>query len=65
MKYRGDTLAKATQDVLDGLPKIPGGAGGIISLDAKGNHAAVYASNGMPRGTITQSGKISIAIYKE
>jgi len=65
IKYRGDSLKKATDDVLAGLPKIKGGAGGIISLDAKGNFAAVYSSNGMYRGTITQSGKMWIAIYQE
>lgn len=65
MRYRGDALAKATSEVLHALPKIPGGAGGIISLDAKGNFAAVYSTHGMYRGTITQSGKIWIAIHAE
>lgn len=65
IKYRGDSLQKATTDVLNGLPKIPGGAGGIISLDAKGNVATVFSTNGMYRGTITQSGKIWIAIHAE
>jgi beta-aspartyl-peptidase (threonine type) len=62
IKYRGDTLKKATQDVLAGLPSIKGGTGGIISLDVKGNFAAVYSTRGMFRGTITQSGKIWTAI---
>jgi beta-aspartyl-peptidase (threonine type) len=65
IKYRGDSVIKATREVLDGLPKIPGGAGGIIALDAKGNVAAVFSTNGMFRGTITQSGKINVAIYKD
>jgi beta-aspartyl-peptidase (threonine type) len=65
MKYRGDSLSKATHEVLDGLPKIPGGAGGIIALDPKGNFATPYSTNGMYRGTITQAGKMSVAIYKE
>ena len=65
MKYRGDTLKKATQDVLTGLPKIPGGAGGIISLDAKGNFEAIFSTNGMYRGTITRSGQVWVAIHAE
>jgi beta-aspartyl-peptidase (threonine type) len=62
MKYRGDALTKAAPEVLAGLPKIPGGAGGIIALDAKGNFATPYSTTGMFRGTITQSGKIWTAI---
>ncbi len=62
MKYRGDALTKAAPEVLAGLPKIPGGAGGLIALDAKGNFATPYSTTGMFRGTITQSGKTWTAI---
>jgi L-asparaginase / beta-aspartyl-peptidase len=62
VKYRGDSLKKATDEVLAGLPKYPGGAGGIISLDAKGNYHTAYSTKGMLRGTITESGKIWTAI---
>lgn len=65
VKYRGDALKKAVPDVLAGLPKIPGGAGGIIALDRHGNVAMAYSTNGMFRGTITQSGKVWVAIYAE
>jgi beta-aspartyl-peptidase (threonine type) len=65
MKYRGDSLKKAATEVLAGLPKIPGGAGGLIALDRQGNVALPYSTNGMYRGTITQSGKIWMAIYEE
>lgn len=64
-KYRGDALKKAAQEVLDGLPKIPGGAGGLIALDRHGNVAMPYSTNGMYRGTITQSGKVWVAIYEQ
>jgi beta-aspartyl-peptidase (threonine type) len=63
MKYRGDSLKKAADDVLAGLPKLPGGTGGIIALDRQGNVAMPFNSNGMYRGTITQSGKVWVAIY--
>jgi beta-aspartyl-peptidase (threonine type) len=65
MKYRGDSLQKAAKDVLNGMPKTPGGVGGIIALDRQGNVAMPFNTNGMFRGTITQSGKITIAIYAE
>ena len=65
MKYRGDALKKAAPEVLAGLPKIPGGAGGLIALDRHGNVATPYSTNGMYRGTITQSGKLWVAIYEE
>jgi beta-aspartyl-peptidase (threonine type) len=65
MKYRGDSLKKAATEVLAGLPKIPGGAGGLIAIDRQGNVALPYSTNGMYRGTITQSGKIWVAIFEE
>jgi beta-aspartyl-peptidase (threonine type) len=65
LRYRGDALHKAASDALHGLPKIPGGAGGLIALDRHGNVAMPYLTNGMFRGTITQSGKIVIAVYEE
>lgn len=65
MKYRGDPLKKATSEVMAGLPKIPGGTGGIIALDRQGNVALAYTTNSMVRGTITESGKIWIGIFEE
>jgi beta-aspartyl-peptidase (threonine type) len=65
MKYRGDSLKKAATEVLAGLPKISGGAGGLIAIDRQGNVALPYSTNGMYRGTITQSGKVWVAIYEE
>lgn len=65
MKYRGDSLKKAAEDALTGLPKIPGGAGGLIAIDRQGNIALPFSTNGMYRGTITQAGKIWTAIYGE
>jgi L-asparaginase / beta-aspartyl-peptidase len=65
MKYRGDALKKAATEVLDGLPKIPGGSGGLIALDRHGSVAMPYNTNCMWRGTITQSGKVWVAIYEE
>jgi beta-aspartyl-peptidase (threonine type) len=64
MAYRGDSAAKAADDVLAGVAKL-GGDGGVIVLDADGNAALPYNSAGMYRGTIDADGKVSIAIYAE
>lgn len=64
MAYRGDSAAKAADEVLDGVAKM-GGDGGVIVLDADGNAALPYNSAGMYRGTIDAEGKVSIAIYAE
>ena len=65
MKYRRDALKKAASEVLDGLPKIAGGSGGLIALDRHGNVAMPYNTSCMWRGTITQSGKVWLAIFEE
>jgi len=62
MEYAGDSVNLAASKALNGLPKNPGGAGGIIAIDSKGNVATIFNTAGMFRGTITQSGKIWIAI---
>lgn len=62
--YRGDSVAKAADQVLAGV-KAMGGDGGVIVLDADGNAALPYNSAGMYRGTIDAEGKVSIAIYAE
>jgi beta-aspartyl-peptidase (threonine type) len=63
VKYKGESVAAAAQIVLDGLPKRPGGVGGLIVLDRQGNHAFVYNTNGMYRGSITREGKTMTAIF--
>jgi beta-aspartyl-peptidase (threonine type) len=65
MKYKGESAAAAAQAALDGLPKRDGGVGGIIVLDRTGTPALVFNTNGMYRGTLTQSGKMSTAIYEK
>lgn len=65
IKYRGDSLKKATEEVYAALPKIPGGAGGIIAIDRQGNVAMPYGTNSMCRGTITESGKVWTRIFED
>jgi len=65
VKYRKDLLPKAAADVLAGLPKARGGVGGIIALDRTGHAAMVFNTAGMFRASITQGGKVSVAVYGE
>jgi L-asparaginase / beta-aspartyl-peptidase len=64
MEYKGFSLEKAMYTVVhDKLTKVDG-EGGMIGVDAKGNAAMVFNSEGMYRGTCNSTGKNEIAIYK-
>jgi beta-aspartyl-peptidase (threonine type) len=63
IKYKNESLAKAAQDVLNGLPREPGGVGGLIGLDRQGHMTAIYNTSGMYRGHVTAGGKTNVAIY--
>jgi beta-aspartyl-peptidase (threonine type) len=41
-----------------------GGTGGLIAIDRQGNIAQPFNTSGMYRGSIDQSGKTDIAIYR-
>ncbi|MGE3805603.1 MAG: isoaspartyl peptidase/L-asparaginase family protein [Gemmataceae bacterium] len=63
MKYQQKSVSEAARAAIAQLPEEPGGVGGVIALDARGNYAAAFNTDGMYRGTITRDGKIHIAIY--
>ena len=63
MKYKKLTVAEAAGEVIRGLPKEPGGVGGLIALDARGNVAMPYDTDGMYRGYVTSSGEVRVLIY--
>lgn len=64
MEYKGCTLQQAMEIVtLDKLVKI-NGEGGMIGVDAKGNAALVFNSDGMYRGLQKSSGEKLVAIYQ-
>jgi beta-aspartyl-peptidase (threonine type) len=64
MEYQGKSLQEAMEIVVhDKLMKI-GGEGGLIGVDAKGNAAMVFNSEGMYRGMIDSDGLLEVAIYK-
>jgi len=63
--YRGDSLAKAAADVI--MKRVPelGGDGGAIAMDAHGNIAMPFNTEGMYRGWINTDGTRGVAIYKD
>jgi len=64
MEYRGLSLQEAMNIVVnDKLMKVDG-EGGMVGVDAKGNAAMIFNSEGMYRGMRSSDGKSEIAIYK-
>lgn len=65
MEYKGMSLEEAMHIVVhDKLLKLDG-EGGMIGVDAKGNAAMVFNSEGMYRGVRTIQGTNKVAIYKD
>lgn len=64
MEYKGLSLQEAMHIVVqDKLVKI-NGEGGMIGVDAKGNYAMLFNSEGMYRGVKSSNGLNEIGIYK-
>jgi L-asparaginase / beta-aspartyl-peptidase len=64
MEYRGLSLEAALQVVVNEKLLSIDGEGGIIGVDAKGNGAMVFNSEGMYRGIRSSRGMNKIEIYK-
>ncbi|WP_292071138.1 isoaspartyl peptidase/L-asparaginase family protein [Brevundimonas sp. UBA7534] len=58
----GQTLAQAAQAVIDDIGAM-GGDGGLIALDAQGNTAAPFNSQGMKRAWLTPAGEIGVEVF--
>lgn len=64
LQYQGLSLAEAAdQVVMQELVKA-GGSGGVIAVDAKGNIAMPFNTQGMYRAAIDAKGKLTVAIYR-
>jgi L-asparaginase / beta-aspartyl-peptidase len=64
MEYKGLSLEDAMSIVVhDKLMKIDG-EGGMVGVDAKGNAAMIFNSEGMYRGMMASDGRSEVAIYK-
>ncbi|MGB8193362.1 MAG: isoaspartyl peptidase/L-asparaginase [Chitinophagaceae bacterium] len=63
MEYQGKTLQEAMDIVVHQKLKQMNGEGGMIGVDAKGNAALVFNSEGMYRGMKNNKGFNEISIY--
>jgi beta-aspartyl-peptidase (threonine type) len=58
----GQSLAEATQGVIDEIGGL-GGDGGLIALDRHGNIAQPYNSQGMKRAWLTPAGEVGVEVF--
>jgi len=65
MKYAGQGLAQAAEAVIDQAIPAAGGNGGAIALDAQGNMAFPFNTQGMYRGWIGADGVPHVAIFND
>ena len=65
VEYKGEPVAQAAKEVvMDVVPKL-GGDGGVIALDADGNVAMPFNTEGMYRSWVDKDGKIHISIFAD
>jgi L-asparaginase / beta-aspartyl-peptidase len=65
VEYAKTPVADAANTVvMDVVPKL-GGDGGVIALDADGNFAMPFNTDGMYRGWVDRGGKVHVAILRE
>ncbi len=65
MRWGGQSLAEAADDVANNVLAPIGGSGGLIALDAKGNLSLPFNCDGMYRGFIAPDGIAHSAIHRE
>ena len=65
VEYAKTPVAQAAKEVvMDVIPKL-GGDGGVIALDADGNFATPFNTDGMYRGWVDREGKLHVALLAE
>ncbi len=64
MEYKGMSVQQAADEVVMKKLVQRGGEGGVIAVDAKGNVAMPFNSEGMYRGFVKADGKPTVLIYK-
>lgn len=64
MQYLKLPVEQAAQCVIDKIAEL-GGNGGLIALDKEGRVAMPFNTEGMYRGTVTESGEIEVRIYAD
>lgn len=63
--YGGESIVQAAKEVVIDVIPAMGGDGGVIALDAKGNFAMPFNTDGMYRGWIDRDGTMHVAIFGE
>ncbi|MBD0259293.1 MAG: isoaspartyl peptidase/L-asparaginase, partial [Cytophagales bacterium] len=64
MEYKGMSVQRAAEEVVMKKLVQRGGEGGVIAVDAQGNVAMPFNSEGMYRGFVKADGKPTVLIYK-
>ncbi|MFC3123311.1 isoaspartyl peptidase/L-asparaginase family protein [Agaribacter flavus] len=64
VKYQGVSIKDAGETVINDVLLPMGGTGGVIIIDAKGNIAMPFNTEGMYRAAVDVNGKVSVAIYR-
>ncbi len=65
MEYKGLSLQEAADEVIHNRIMKLGGDGGLIAVDAKGNVALPFNTEGMYRGFKTSEGEDVVMIYRD
>lgn len=65
MRWGGQSLAEAADDVVNRVLAPIGGSGGLIALDAEGNLALPFNCEGMYRGHVGADGVFHSAIHRD
>jgi beta-aspartyl-peptidase (threonine type) len=65
MEYRGLSLAEACRVVVHDKLAPVGGEGGLVAVDAAGNLALPFNSEGMYRGSVSAAADFYLGIYKD
>lgn len=65
MEYKGMSLTDAMNEVVNKKLILLNGEGGIIGVDASGNFALLFNSEGMYRGAKSSDGSSFVRIYKD
>ncbi|HJU38267.1 MAG TPA: isoaspartyl peptidase/L-asparaginase [Tahibacter sp.] len=63
-EWKNETIDKAAKAVVEGDVPSLGGDGGVIALDANGNFATPFNTDGMYRGWVDRDGKVHVAMLK-
>jgi len=64
MEYGGKSLEEAADYVVNQKLKQQEARGGVVALDAKGNYAMPFNTEGMYRGVLQEGGEVKVLIYR-